>query len=299
MIFAESHAANHQFWKYHPKNRDIGEEDCELTNAIRDIYKAIDAEIGLILKQLDNPNISIVSSVGIEDDFPNAALGEAFCRLLGYQASPVRGPNSFSPINIARSLLPESVRVALSRRMSREQRERLLSDQFRSGTDWSRTTAFSLPVSYTSFIRVNLRGREPRGIVEKGSEYHTLIDNIERELKRLVDPVTEKPAVNSVEKTVEIFKCAPHEYLPDIFVEWKSGSFMERVRHPAGEIIQKRPEFFRRSDHSSRGFFALSGPSVKKCGKIGNIEVLDIAPTFLSLLGEPIPAVMTGHKLDI
>jgi arylsulfatase A-like enzyme len=38
---------------------------------------------------------------------------------------------------------------------------------------------------------------------------------------------------------------------------------------------------------------------VKKNGKIDDIEVLDIAPTFLSLLGEPIPAVMTGHKLDI
>jgi predicted AlkP superfamily phosphohydrolase/phosphomutase len=74
---------------------------------------------------------------------------------------------------------------------------------------------------------------------------------------------------------------------------------MEQVRHPDAELKQKKPEFFRRSDHSSQGFFALSGPSVKKSGKIDNIEVLDIAPTFLSLLGEPVPDIMMGRKLDI
>jgi predicted AlkP superfamily phosphohydrolase/phosphomutase len=299
MIFAESHAANHQFWKYHPKNRVIGDEDCELTNAIRDVYKAIDTEIGLILKHFDNPNVCIVSSVGMEDDYPNAALGEAFCRQLGFQASPEGNSYSLRPIDIARRLLPESVRIALSKRMPREKRERLVSDQFRKGTDWDRTTAFSIPVSYTSFIRVNLKGREPRGIVAPGDEYHALVDRIVRELYKLTDAATGEPAVLSVNKTVEIFNCAPHEYLPDIFVVWKPGSFMERVRHPDAELRQKKPEFFRRSDHSSHGFFALSGPSVKKNGKIDNIEVLDIAPTFLSLLGEPVPAVMTGHKLDI
>jgi predicted AlkP superfamily phosphohydrolase/phosphomutase len=171
--------------------------------------------------------------------------------------------------------------------MPREKREQLVSDIFRKGTDWGRTTAFSLPVSYTSFIRVNLKGREPHGIVEPGSEYHAIVDRIVRELHKLIDPATEKPAVNSVEKTVEIFNCAPHEYLPDIFVEWKSGSFMELVRHPDAELRQKKPEFFRRSDHSSRGFFALSGPSVKKCGKIDDASS-GHRPTFCHL-GEPVP----------
>ncbi len=299
IIFAESHAANHQFWKYHPKNRGKDEGDCELTYAIRDIYKAIDAEIGRILKLFDNPNICIVSSVGMEDDYPNAALGEAFCRELGYQASPRPDGISLRPMDIARRLLPESLRIALSKRMPREKREQLVSDRFRSGTDWSRTTAFSMPVSYTSFICVNLRGREPEGIVEPGDEYHALIDRIGDELKRLIDPVTGEPAVVSVNKTVDIFKCGPHKHLPDIFVEWKPGSFMERVLHPEAELTQKKPEFFRRSDHSSYGFFALAGPSVRTGGKIDNIEVLDIAPTFLSMLGEPVPDVMPGRELSL
>jgi predicted AlkP superfamily phosphohydrolase/phosphomutase len=299
MIFAESHAANHQFWKYHPKNRTNGERDCELTYAIREIYKAIDAEIGLISSRFENPNICIVSSVGMEDDYPNAALAEAFCRELGYQVSPGPGKFPLSPLDVARKLLPERVRIALSRRMPREKREQLVSDLFTKGTDWGRTTAFSIPVSYTSFIRVNLKGRDPQGTVEPGHEYNALVDRIVRELHRLTDPATGEPAVLSVNKTVELFNCAPHEHLPDIFVEWKPGSFMERVHHPDAELRQKRPEFFRRSDHSSYGFFALAGPSVKTRGQTGDIEVLDIAPTMLALLGEPVPDTMTGRRLDV
>ncbi|MEZ4548736.1 MAG: hypothetical protein R3B51_13950 [Thermodesulfobacteriota bacterium] len=61
----------------------------------------------------------------------------------------------------------------------------------------------------------------------------------------------------------------------------------------------KRPEFFRRSDHSCYGFFALSGPSVTKRGQAGDISVLDIAPTLLSLIGEPVPEDMKGLPLEL
>lgn len=299
MIFAESHAANHQFWKYHPNNRERGAQDCELTHAIRDVYKAIDKEIGAILERFENPNICIVSSVGMEDDYPNAALAEAFLKRFGYQVSPAPGKVSLRPIDIARRLLPEQLRVALTRRMPREKREALVSDLFSRGTDWSRTRAFAIPVSYTSFIRVNLKGREPQGIVGAGKEYNILTDEIIGELHKLTDPETGEPAVLSVNKSTEIFGSRPHENLPDIFVEWKPGSFMRSVRHPRAELTQKVPEFFRRSDHSSYGFIALAGPSVKSAGRTNDIDVLDIAPTFMSLLEEPVPAIMTGRILDV
>lgn len=299
MIFAEAHAANHQFWKYHPMNREPDDMDCELTHAIRDVYEAIDAEIGLVLKCFEDPNICIVTSVGMEDDYPNAGLAEAFLREFGYQVSPPAGNVSLHPLDIARRLLPESVRVALSRHMTREKREQLVSDLFKKGTDWNRTRAFAVPVSYTSFIRVNLRGREPAGIVEPGDEYRSLTDEIVKELYKLTDNETGEPAVLSVNKSTDIFNSPPHDDLPDIFVEWKPGSFMRSVSHPRAVLTQKRPEFFRRSDHSSYGFFALAGPSVKCTGKEDDIEVLDIAPTFMSLLDEPVPRVMSGRILDI
>ncbi len=295
ILFSESHAANHQFWKHHP---GISSEKNELTHSIRDIYTAIDLEIGLILAKLPGEhNVFIVSSVGMEDDYPTSGLTEAFLRQLGYQVPPESNGFSLSPMSLARRVIPESLRIALSRYLPREKREQILSTQFLNGTNWKKTTAFAIPSAYTSFIRVNLRGREPEGIVQPGVEYTELLNRIEADLKLLVDPETNKPAVTGVTKTVQLFDCAPHSSLPDLFVEWQPGRFMQRVLHPGAELIQKKPDFFRRSDYSQHGFFAASGVQIEKYGKLDDIELLDLAPTFLSILNEPVPERMTGRAI--
>ncbi len=300
IVFAESHVANHQFWQYHQEAQDCAKAvEGELTHAIRNVYQAIDREISLLLAQLPREsNIFIVSSVGMEDEYPTTGLIEAFCRQLGYQASPEARSVSFRPIELVRRLVPEAWRIALSRHLPREKRERLLGDQFRSGTDWRKTTAFAIPASYTSFLRVNLRGRESAGIVEPGAEYEALLDRIEADLKQLVDPQTNEHAVTRVTRTVELFHCPPHMSLPDLFVEWKPGCFMQRVVHPRAELVQKKPDFYRCSDHSSNGFVAAAGPSIQRQGTVGDVQVLDLAPTFLFLLGESAPQRMSGRVIQ-
>lgn len=299
-VFGESHVANHQFWAHHPDNAAPGTPENELTHALRSVYQAIDREMGRLLEQLPSQaNVAIVSSLGMVDDYPITGLTEVFLRRLGYQAAPQSGGFSLKPMNLARRVIPEAWRVALSRRLlSREAREQILAEQFRSGTDWSQTKAFSIPSPYTSFIRVNLRGREPQGIVAPGAEYEALLDQIEADLRKLVDPVTGEPAVTQVERTKHLFGEDAHEALPDLFAEWKPGRFMQRVVHPEAELTQEKPDFYRRSDHSSYGFVAAAGPSIEARGHIGEVEVLDLAPMFLSLLGAAAPSRMSGYPLS-
>ncbi|HWO41019.1 MAG TPA: alkaline phosphatase family protein [Candidatus Eisenbacteria bacterium] len=295
VVFSASHAANHQFWRY---RAGAAAEPTELSHAIRDVYHAIDREFGRILQQVSgDSNVFIVSSVGMEDHYPTTGLIDAFCRQLGYQASPDRRRVSLDPMDLARRLVPESWRVALSRRLPREKRERLLANQFMHGADWSKTTAFAIPASYTSFIRVNLAGREPQGTVRRGADYRAVLERLESDLARLIDADTGEKAVTTVARTVELFQCEPHVSLPDLFVHWKPGRFMERVRHPKTELTQKKPDFYRPSDHSRHGFVAAAGPSIKAQTQASDVEVLNLAPTFLSLLGEPVPPRMTGHPI--
>ncbi len=295
-VFSASHAANHQFWKYREEIQTGKNSDHELTHAIRNVYQAIDDQIGLLLAGLpQDANIFIVSSVGMEDEFPTTGLVQAFFQQLGYQKPPLPNPKVFfSPRQVFRQLLPERWRVGLSRYFPRETRERLLADQFRRGIDWSRTKAFAIPASYTSYIRVNLRGREPEGIVESGAEYDKLLEQIEADLKQLVDIETREPAVTGVYKTVQLFNCEPPWSLPDMFVEWKPGRFMKQVLHPRAVLTQEKPDFYRQSDHSTNGFIAAAGPSIQGCGALEDIELLDLAPTFLSLLGQPVPSRLSG-----
>ncbi len=300
IVFAESHVANHQFWKYLRDGTQNGDDNSELINAVRDVYSAIDREIGLIRKQLSsNYNTVVLSSVGMEDDYPNSDLSDAFCKQLGYQALYEQNGFSLHPLDLVRKLLPQSTRVALSKLLPRERREQLLSDQFRRDTDWSKTKAFSIPVSYTSFIYINLKGREPQGIVSPGHEYKTLLDELETELSKIIDPTTNTPAVYKIHRTTEIFDCDPYSGLPDLFVEWKPGSFMDRVEHPGATLRQSEPEFFRRSDHSSQGFFAACGPSIQSRGAREDINILDLAPTFLDLLNHQAPDYMGGKVIKL
>lgn len=168
----------------------------------------------------------------------------------------------------------------------------------RSGTNWEKTLAFPVHSLNTSFVRVNLRGREPRGIVAPGCEYDTLLDQIEADLRQLVDVHTGKPAVEKVTRAAEAFRCGPPLVLPDLFIEWQASShFMERVVHPQIELVQAKQWYHRSSYHSFNGFVAAAGPSVRTCGPIGNVSLLDLAPTFLFLMGEPIPQQMTGRVI--
>lgn len=285
--FGEAHTGGHQFWKYRPGNQS-GVDEGPMTHAIRALYEAIDRELGLLLDEVGEANVVVLSSVGLRDQFPMTGISEAFFRELGYQASPQPTSGGRTrPIDILRKLLPESVRVALSRLLPRKRREGLLADQFRTGTDWQRTTAFSIPSAYATLVRVNLKGREPEGTVTP-EEYDALLDRIEDDFRQLTDPETGEPVVERAERTREVFGPDASADLPDLFVHWKPiPRFLRRVVHPRAELVQDEPEFFRDSDHTRHGFIAASGPAFADDGDVGEVDALDVAPTLWAALGRP------------
>jgi predicted AlkP superfamily phosphohydrolase/phosphomutase len=299
-VFGECHTGGHQLWKYRPEAQgDDKVSQTELTNGIRDIYQAIDEEIGLMLKELpQNANICLVSSVGLVDRYSTEGLIIDFCQQLGYQVPTKSNINLKSPLSLLRSFIPEKLRLSLSKFLPRDVKERLLADNFRNGTNWSKTTAFAIPSAYMSFIRVNLRGREPQGIISQGAEYDAILKQLEADLNQLIDPRSGKKAVRKVWYTNDLFGSDRTSELPDLFVDWQPlPYFMEKLHHPQGELTQKKPEFYRGSDHTHEGFIAFSGESIPLKGNLGEIPILSIAPTFVSLIGEKIPHWMKFSPL--
>jgi predicted AlkP superfamily phosphohydrolase/phosphomutase len=61
--------------------------------------------------------------------------------------------------------------------------------------------------------------------------------------------------------------------------------------------VQTKPDFFRRSDHSQHGFVAGAGPSIQKRGRLDDVQLLNLAPTFLSLMGQPVPDKIVGRLM--
>ena len=294
--FGESHTAGHQFWRYCGTSAPPPPNGNEFAHATRDVYAAIDRQLGRLLELLPpSTNVVVLSSIGLADYYPTTGLLDSFCLGLGYQAGAKKSSTSFGPVALARRALPEKWRISLSRYLSRESRERILAQQFQRSADWKQTTAFAIPSFYTGFLRVNLRGREPEGIVEPGAEYEAVLQNLENDLGQLIDPQTGQPAIEKVVRAGDVYGCNPPEVLPDLIVHWKSCShFVDRVIHPKVVLTQKKPEFFRDSDHSHKGFFAAAGPAIQNLGELPDVEVLDLAPTLLALLDEAKSEQMTG-----
>jgi predicted AlkP superfamily phosphohydrolase/phosphomutase len=294
-VFGETHTGGHQFWRYRP---EAGMPDSELTHAIRNLYQATDQQLALILKQLPaNANVIIISATGLEDQYATEELVEDFCRKLGYQATPPASA-SISPMSLLRAALPEKLRAALSKPLPRSLQERWISDKYKSRTDWTKTTAFCIPVYYGGFIRVNLKGREPQGIVAPGLEYDALLKRLAADLRQLIDPVTNQLAVTEIFYTVELFDGSPPEILPDLFFYFQPAShWLQRLNHPRATVTQRKPDFFRGSDHTRSGFFAAAGPGIQGQGDIGMASPIDLAPTLLSLLNLPVPDYIDGKPI--
>ena len=294
--FHESHIAGHQFLKYCDRfSAPVGSEG-RLTNALRDVYQAIDRVFGDLLEQLPQDSTAVVvSNMGIQEDYPNLELTQAFCRQLGYHRMQPRAHSRSSITRLARRAIPQSWQQAISSRLPDDFHGRMLSREWFGGTDWASTTVFPIPSYFLGFLRVNLRGREPQGIVEPGSEYLQLLARVEDDLKQLTDPVSGRPAIRYIARTVDYFCTKPHESLPDLFFDWAPAPYPKRrIEHPRAVLEQKDLFFNRDSRHNLCGLFAAAGPSIADRGRIPNLSALDMAPTFLHLMGQKVPESMQG-----
>ena len=211
-VFAEAHTGGHQAWEYRRDAKGDGPRpDHGMGDALLRLYRAVDDEIGRIVDALPpTATVVVTSSVGMLSQYPIEELLEDFCRRLGYQASPQPAASSGPPprrsiTSMLRSLVPERARNLISRFLPFDVQARLMSEKFASSTDWSRTTAYAPPGYYTGCIRVNLRGREPNGIVAPGAEYDALLSRLEEDLHALRDAETGAPVIARTVRTREAF----------------------------------------------------------------------------------------------
>jgi predicted AlkP superfamily phosphohydrolase/phosphomutase len=299
--FHEPHTGGHRYWPYRPELQLDGPPPNALVHALRALYQAVDHEIGLTLPQLPaNANVVLVTHYGMQDMYPCGALLADMLMQLGYALpaapAPARPPRT--PLELARRLLPEPLRLRLSHYLPPATQERLLLASYGQGVDWSRTTAYAHPDYFNGMLRVNLRGREPQGCVAPGAEHEALLDRLTADLLALIDPVTQRPAISRVVRTAAESGGAPPAQLPDLFAHWAPVQhFIPRLRHPRATLTQPRPQYYRNSGHYFEGAVIAAGPDVHSSGNIGRVPLLSLAPTFLTLLGEPVPAAWPGRAL--
>lgn len=158
---------------------------------------------------------------------------------------------------------------------------------------WPQMKAFALPTFSNGLVRLNVRGREANGIVEP-ADYDRTCDEISELIRDLKDARTGKPIVRDIVRTRKsALDTGKHCADADLTVIWNPTPADVVDSSKYGRIGPV--PFFRTGAHKPRGFFAASGAGIVP-GKRQSIELVDLAPTILDLLGVAPPNHFDGQS---
>jgi predicted AlkP superfamily phosphohydrolase/phosphomutase len=297
VVFAEAHKAGHFLWKYmDPSHADHVETEPYLRDSLLDIYRLLDKQLAELAGQLtDRDNLIIFSDQGMQANY----RGDHFIGTILERLGLFRAEGASHLEDVSAQLSDEgnvSYRVrsalrALITGIAPEFIGRKLRRWFGAAArvDWSQTRVFSLPTNRNSFLRVNLRGREPEGIVARGKEYEELLKFIEGEFRALMNAETGKPAVEEVFRVQEQFPGHRADDLPDIAIRWHGDVPINAVESPRLGRIEIRPREDRSGNHRAEGFLLARGPGIRPQVRGLYGDIMQIPGTMLALHGIACP----------
>ncbi|MDZ7334040.1 MAG: alkaline phosphatase family protein [candidate division KSB1 bacterium] len=163
---------------------------------------------------------------------------------------------------------------------------------------WEKTQAYFVSTNVQG-ININLKGREPQGIIAPGAEYEQLRNRIITELYRLRDPYTFENVIDQVYRREELFDGEYQAAAPDIIiVPAKYEYYLDAGKRTCRLFIgSTNDDYPVHAYHEPKGVFFMTGPDVIRGQNLGEISIFDIAPTVLYLLGLPLNQKFDGRVL--
>jgi len=299
--FSEAHCAGHHLWATrdpkHPQHqatfrRLLGEDP------LLEVYQAIDRSLGRIVDTLgEDAYLMVLATHGMGPRYDaNAVLDAVLRRLEGIDSPKVSGA-----IEAARKMwvrLPGMARRPLCRLADR------IYDAPRQHERATRKF-YAIPTTDNcGGVRLNLKGREPKGLVDQGQPYHDLCNWLEQELLSLVNAATGEPVVNRVLRGDRLFAGPFRDEFPDLVIEWNYEAPIPAVRSARiGELRVESPNP-RTGDHRPKGLVLVRSTDLAPRALEGDIALVDLAPTLAARLGvalsgidgKPIPDFLPEHS---
>jgi predicted AlkP superfamily phosphohydrolase/phosphomutase len=297
----------HFFWRYMDPSHPAYPGPGPYTDTIRDFHVAFDHALARYLEAIP-PETNVV----LLSDHGSAPLHTYFCvtnwlaeaRFLALQGEgPARRGLAAMGVD-SRALVRRLKRLGLGwvpklvpRALKGQVPQALASfNKIASRIDWSRTRAYC-PSAPGSGLWINLRGREPEGIVSPGAEYERVVRELRERLLAYRDPKTGEPVVTAVHRREEIYHGPYAEGGPDLLVETaRTVCMIEGLGRSSLMPAGRAPED-RTGNHARDGILLAWGPDVRPGEALETRAIEDVAPTVLYLLGLPVDADMDGRVL--
>ncbi len=302
-VFGDSHCAGHQFWALHDTTHP--EHDPDLLrqlggDPLRAVYAAIDAAIARILDVVGpQTTVVVLASHGMGTHYDASFVLEHILRRLEPSlreaAAPATAPPSMASVREGIGS-PQALRAGWHRAPAAVRKGlKPIADWFYDAwqaRDRNRRLCFQVPTNANcAGIRLNVVGREPRGLVPPGREYDRLYARLAADLREIVNVETGEAIVEEILRTDQVFSGERAGALPDLLVRWNRKSPIRLIRSPKIGTMDAQHREIRTGDHRNGGMFFASVPGVPPGQRIQATREIDFAPTFARLLGCDLPNV--------
>lgn len=293
VVFTATDRMGHYLWNYHRAvDLDDSDESQALHEAVVNYYKEQDQLIGdLVAAAGPGATVMLMSDHGMGPIFSKITHWNNWLYKEGYlklATSSNKSPDGW----LLRLGLPRDKIGRLVRRLPG-----FASSKTFQKMKTARTAEIDFAASSAYYVRIF----DPVGgirVNHEGPGKKELVDKILSEVRQVVDPATGQKIVRWAYRREECFWGAHADHMPDIILVFQPdyGS-SDRVSNYSA-IATDRPSISDPGGHHIEGIFVASGPQVTHRNKpLEELNIVDLAPTALYLMGLPIPEDMDGRVL--
>ncbi|MBS1249353.1 MAG: hypothetical protein MAG431_00931 [Chloroflexi bacterium] len=306
LVFMQTDHAQHKLWRYLDESRPDydANHDRQYRDSIFKVYQTIDEILGRLVRKFGEANYLVFSDHGAGPMYGVMHLNQWLHEegLLYMKESPAtllkRG---LAKTNIIMRIFDFVAKIGLgsvANLFPKPLRNKLVNSFFTfENINWKRTKAYARG----SFgqIYINLKGREPQGIVEPGPGYEETCQDIIKKLKKLKHPDTGQPLITDIKHAQDVYDGPHQDKAADILFSIQNYRYQTSVKLGIEHDDLLGPsEYGDSGAHREEGMLVLSGPDIRQGQRITSAQLEDVLPTMLTLADIPIPSSLDGDPLE-
>lgn len=263
MVYMGPDRLHHGFWKFHDPDHPKFTPGNMFEQAIYKYYDKLDVQLGQLTEYADEDTaVFVVSDHGAKSMKGCVNINDWLIRegLLTLK-EPLDGPTRFDE----------------------------------SMVDWSKTKVWAWG-GYYSRVFFNVEGREPQGTIPPG-EYDSFREEMIRRIEAIPDDHGE-PMDTTANRAEDLYT-GPHvDEAPDLLV------YFDALSWRAGQDVGNESVYTFDTEigpddavHDFHGIYVSNVPGREETGLREGLQVMDVGPTVLEVMGLPVPAEMEGSPI--
>ncbi len=295
--FYEIHRAGHNLLVV---GGDFGSEADP--DALLAVYEAQDRALGRILEGAADANTTVIffSLHGME---PNRAqdhfLAPLLARLSGAWVAHRGGaPAPARPENLMarlRAAVPAHIQYSLAYLLGEHVQDWVVNRALTGGADWSRTPVFRYASGGEGYLRLNIKGRERQGCLDR-DEVPGFVTWLKERLCEIRLPDSGGPLVRAIYDARDLYPGERAEYLPDLIIDYAPDEPAHAISSPAIGRLDAHLDTGRGGNHCGAAFMIVAGPGRTHAATAEVRDIHDMRTFIESLLFDQSCAARTAAE---